>query len=351
MAIAVAVVLTGAILSTATPGTADESAEVPATVEPTRIFVRSIRGEHPAEGHTFSFYVQLNTCPGPLLKLDHTTVVERPRTRSGRGMEIVTAYLFHHAHTEVKVCPPEVPVRKLVRVRTKRPATDLIFFDGSYSLPRRVWPAAKPNRSHRRNAASRSCGPATAKTLSRSGPVRIYAVSKQDQRGHHEVEVPLLFGCLAPHGHPRLLGGTSTSLAVYRGKHVGLVETKTLALAAPRVAYAKTISGVDTSTTSVVATNLRTNSSSYCSVGGTQAPNRGPSVAGIALNAGGSLAWIGEVRVGPLSAPFTRKVVACDANGDHELDSGEGIDLDSLALHGSRLTWTHSGETRTATLR
>ena len=45
-----------------------------------------------------------------------------------------------------------------------------------------------------------------------------------------------------------------------------------------------------------------------------------------------------------------KQVVACSATGELVLDHGEGIDPESLELHGSTLTWTNSGEPRSATL-
>jgi hypothetical protein len=65
-------------------------------------------------------------------------LVERP-DKEGLKAAIVTAYLFHPAHVEGLPCP-KVRRIKIVRIRTKRPAADLVFFDGSSSPPRRVLP-------------------------------------------------------------------------------------------------------------------------------------------------------------------------------------------------------------------
>jgi hypothetical protein len=48
---------------------------------------------------------------------------------------------------------------------------------------------------------------------------------------------------------------------------------------------------------------------------------------------------------------YERQVSSCSRRGPQLLDQGEGIDLHSLALHGSTLTWTDFGETHSATLR
>jgi hypothetical protein len=66
-------------------------------------------------------------------------LVERPEDEEGLKAAIITAYLFHPAHVEGLPCP-KVRRIKIVRIRTKRPAADLVFFDGSSSPPRRVLP-------------------------------------------------------------------------------------------------------------------------------------------------------------------------------------------------------------------
>jgi hypothetical protein len=124
----------------AAPATAEVGVEVPAFVSPARIE----QAAHLEGGHTFSFSVEINFCPTPLLELDHTTLVERPRDGSGKGAAIVTAYVSHPAYEEDdEPCPPEVMATQTVHVRTKRPVADLIFFDGSSSPPRRIYPPLK----------------------------------------------------------------------------------------------------------------------------------------------------------------------------------------------------------------
>lgn len=121
------------------PTGADEGIEVPASVAPARFYVSQT--QHPAEDHTFSFYVYLNVCPTPLLELDQTRLVERPRIGTHKGAAVVTAYLRWPAHLESTApCPPEVAIKKVVHIKTKRRAADLVFFDGSSSPPRRVFP-------------------------------------------------------------------------------------------------------------------------------------------------------------------------------------------------------------------
>ncbi|HET7484342.1 MAG TPA: hypothetical protein VFJ64_03105 [Solirubrobacterales bacterium] len=140
VAVAVAVGVLGSI-----PAGADEGIEVPASVAPARIYVS--QKQYPTEGHTFSFYVYLDVCPTPLLELDHTTLVERPRIGSHKGHAIATAYLRWPAHKENEApCPPLPPITKAVHVKTRRPVADLVFFDGSSSPPRRVFSLHGPPR-------------------------------------------------------------------------------------------------------------------------------------------------------------------------------------------------------------
>ena len=120
---------------------AEEGAVVPASVGSTRIYVQGIPS--PASGHLFTFKVLLDVCPPPLLEPDHAAIVERPKVGSQKGAAIVTGYVRwpeHKEQTAGESCPPEVPAWATMHVRTKRPASKLIFFDGSSSPPRRVWP-------------------------------------------------------------------------------------------------------------------------------------------------------------------------------------------------------------------
>jgi hypothetical protein len=76
-------------------------------------------------------------------------------------------------------------------------------------------------------------------------------------------------------------------------------------------------------------------------------------ITSVALKGNGSLGWIGASRIEPTSGrgSLTPVVGACDADGARVLDHGEGINLHSLELKGSTLTWMDAGETRAAVLR
>jgi hypothetical protein len=150
---------------------------------------------------------------------------------------------------------------------------------------------------------------------------------------------------------PKVLGSTSSTL--FKGKLLPAVNTKTLILRSPWVGFVATTSGIDTSTTTVVARNLQTDALVYCGAGGARAPEPAPSVTSLALTRNGGLAWIGTSNLNPsgIDGPLVSRVAECGANGALKtLDEGEGIDLRSLELHGFVLRWTDGGQVRTATL-
>jgi hypothetical protein len=199
---------------------------------------------------------------------------------------------------------------------------------------------------------SPACGPANGKTLIAGRRARVYAVPKVDHRGTRNVEVPLVFGCLKPRGHPRLLGSTSSGLSSYKGRLVGLLHTDTLTIRAPWTAYASSATVIDASGIGVTAVNLRTNTRRGCNVGGGVVTLAQPSVSNVVVTRSGTIAWAGVTRPERnWNEPMVNVVARCGEDlGFEVLDSGPGIELHSLALHGSTLTWTDEGETHSAAL-
>ena len=106
---------------------------------------RAQANESPAKGHTFTFSVQFpGGCAGePRPEVNRITVVEKPK-RGGLKASIITAYMLHPAHEEI-VSPGEYGgviygacagfggASQTFRVKLKRPAERLTFFDGSSS--------------------------------------------------------------------------------------------------------------------------------------------------------------------------------------------------------------------------
>lgn len=134
-----------------------EYEEVPPEVKSAPIVAgRSIRGDFPttSPGHrTFTFSVPSGFCVGsPKPRFDHVRVVERPKTADRPFKStVVTAFLLYPAH--LRIIPPSPPPPNVVynacagigliltkRIKLKRPAANLFFYDGSYSPPRRAWP-------------------------------------------------------------------------------------------------------------------------------------------------------------------------------------------------------------------
>jgi hypothetical protein len=320
----------GTVLVAVASAATGEGAEVPATVEPAPIAANGLRGRPVVEGHSFGFSVNVSPCLGPGLTLDHVTVVERPENAHHLKAAIVTSYLLHPAHREREKCAKVRRVR-FARVKTKRPAAELVFFDGSSSPPRRIWPPIKSTPLRQR--PSHSCGPARGTTLLAGRRGRIYTLP-----GSEPPRTERLYACLV---------ATQRTWTL-----VSYADIEPVALNAPWVAYPESIRGRDTSRLKVAVKNLRTGATLYCQAGFRIAPASRPHLTGIGLKRDASLAWIGESRPPPSSGrgPLVPVVGVCDSTGSRVLDSGEGIDLHSLKLHGSTLTWTDEGETRSATL-
>ena len=134
-----------------------EFEEVPAEIEPAHIvMLQKIGDSSPLttpHRRTFTFAIKSGYCVGgPKPRIDHVTVVERPKTAARPFKStVITVFLLHPAH--LRVIPPSPPPQgvsynvcagigltfvKLIKL--KRPVADLFFYDGSYSYPRRVWP-------------------------------------------------------------------------------------------------------------------------------------------------------------------------------------------------------------------
>jgi hypothetical protein len=76
----------------------------------------------------------------------------RPKTKERPFKStVITAYLLFPAH--LRIVPPSPPPPNVIynacagvalaftkRIKLKRPAADLFFFDGSHTPPRRFWP-------------------------------------------------------------------------------------------------------------------------------------------------------------------------------------------------------------------
>jgi hypothetical protein len=146
----------GALGASVPVASALEFEEVPATVTPASRLLAGPRrhpGELPTKGRTFTFEIEDGFCGGePKPQIDHVTVVERPKTKERPFKStVITAYLLRPARE--RVIPPPEHASNVVynvcaglglsftkRIKLKRPASGLIFYDGGSSPPRRFWP-------------------------------------------------------------------------------------------------------------------------------------------------------------------------------------------------------------------
>ncbi len=175
------------------------------------------------------------------------------------------------------------------------------------------------------------CGPAHAHTLVASRAVRIYLVRET------------VYGCAGASGKSHRLGKRGfCPLQACVGR---------VALAGRTAAYELDTFGVDTSSSGVVVRNLANgrvlmNRGAIWNVPG---PESFESVSSIVVKRDGAVAWIAKVSsIGHPSALF--EVHRDDRQAHDLLDSGPGIAPRSLRLHGSTITWTDAGKTRSATL-
>ena len=178
--------------------------------------------------------------------------------------------------------------------------------------------------------ATGHCGPAGAKTLVIDSVARVYTSAGS------------VYGCSAS-GHRYRLGSSQ--------RHPGQPAIGKAALAGVDVAYGATTFGVDTSGASVTVRRLDTGRTvrRKSAMNGPVGPEAFQSVEGLVVKSDGAVAWIAQAN-SVVSHRSQIEVDRVDERGGATLDTGSGIDTSSLRLHGSRLSWRHSGAVRTATL-
>ena len=184
-----------------------------------------------------------------------------------------------------------------------------------------------------RPTSSTACGPSSARTLAADHIARVYATASA------------VYGCTRGASQRYKLG----AVGPIREARVGSV-----ALAATVVAYSQSTFGVDTISSVVVVRRLSDGKqlADDPAFVGPLGPEFSESVQSVVTKRDGSAAWI--VEGGSIvSQQSTTEVVSLSAGRERILDSGSGggIDVKSLRLQGSSLTWTHGGQTRSATLQ
>ena len=131
------------------------------------------------------------------------------------------------------------------------------------------------------------------------------------------------------------------------------VDSRTLRLRSPWIGYAQRFMGVDTVSSVVVVTDLRTGRTEHRHAATSEVP--GPesvvSVADIALQGDGDVAWTGAADSIVGHGTPVREVERIDRRGFAVLESGADIALRSLKLTGSRLSWMAGGTRHSDRLR
>jgi hypothetical protein len=176
------------------------------------------------------------------------------------------------------------------------------------------------------------CGPAAAHTVAGGAKARVYARAGS------------LYGCTSGGHHQYRLGGL--------GPCLGRQQAGPVAVAGRLAAYALRRCGIDTSSSQVIVERLSDGKrlSAYDAITGPVGPESFQSVGSIATTGGGQVAWIGSMS-SIVRHRQTTQVLATDRSGRvRRLDSGSGIAVKSLHLHGRELTWIQGGNRRSASL-
>lgn len=178
-----------------------------------------------------------------------------------------------------------------------------------------------------------ACGPASVTTLRQQHGVRLFARSSKEGRDVYACSVGMQgWRRLGPFRHGYLGAGVTGPFAISSEWVVGIEQRG---------------SGVDTLEFVSSALNLRSGLRHRCVVGEGHSPGQSR-LKRVLLAPSGGTASITLVHSWPSHSP---QIVACGSTGRKILDEGPGIDLQSIALHGSTLVWVDSGTERSAHLR
>jgi hypothetical protein len=175
------------------------------------------------------------------------------------------------------------------------------------------------------------------KTLAANSQVRVY---RGVAPSGHGGTAPVL-SCLKSSGKSRRLGplqrlGKSASVRgpfALKATWTGAVEERK--------------AGTNSAKVFVISQDARTGKTRRCLVGSGDRPGRFPAVRHLFIDKTGALAW-GAFTASPTGqAP---EIGVCDSQGNRILDSGAGVEIDSLELRGSVLSWVNAGGPRSAVL-
>ncbi len=175
-------------------------------------------------------------------------------------------------------------------------------------------------------AAAASCAPAAAKALARTGAAQIYSAG-----GY-------VYGCL---------GARTTLLGAGPRLGPGLRVAR-FALSARYAGVARVVSGIDSSSAAVALVDLRSGAT-LARAQATTPENRPESfigVSAIAIDARGTLAWIGSRAAVGAFTPIYEVHALSTAGAARLLASATDIAPHSLTLQRNTLRWRQSRRTR-----
>jgi hypothetical protein len=182
------------------------------------------------------------------------------------------------------------------------------------------------------------CSPKGTKTLAASSRVRIYRGAPEPSHG----QAAPFYGCLKSSGKsgrigPVKRGEGNASMSGpfgFNSTSAGAIESRQ--------------SG-DTTWVYAVARNIQADYGKRCLVGSTDQAGQLPTVRILLIhNSAEALVWAAITPSPTGRAPL---IGACDTQGTRVLDSGAGVEIKTLELRGSTVTWVNAGGPRSAQLR
>lgn len=183
--------------------------------------------------------------------------------------------------------------------------------------------------------SSAMCSAAGTKTLAANPKVRIYRGAAQPGKG----ATGPVYGCLKASGKSRRVGPRQGKGAVLRGPF------------ALKAAWASAVEvrqpELDATHVYVTSRDIRTGKGRRCLIGSADRSGQLPSVRLLLIDKAGALAW---AAITPSPTGHAPLIGVCDSRGARILDSGAGVEIDSVELRGATLSWVNAGGPRSAQL-
>lgn len=182
-----------------------------------------------------------------------------------------------------------------------------------------------------------ACIPKGAKTLAASSRVRVY---RDAAPGPSQGRAAPFYGCLKSSGKSSRIGpvkrGGNASMSGpfgFRSTWAGAIESLQIG---------------DTTWIYAAARNIQSDYGRRCLVGSADQAGQLPAVRVLLIDDNTeALAW---AAITPSPTGHAPLIGACDTRGTRVLDSGAGVEIKTLELHGSTLSWGNAGGPQTAQL-